>query len=215
MSLLNQYLNSSKTNWQECWQNKNFRYKLITGIFLIGLIIISAPFFFQYIEKRNGVIVNDALLRILPPHDVSIPIFILIWSCFFFMLLTAIKNPRILLTFLFAYILLCGFRCLTIFIFQLNPPRGIINLIDPLSNTFYGGVVITKDLFFSGHTASLFLIYLCQNKKGIRYYSLFASLLVGILVLVQHIHYSFDVIFAFPFAYISYKIAKYITNDTF
>lgn len=209
------YFDNSKRNWQLCWRNKNFRYKLLAGIFLITCVIIIAPFFFQYIEKRKGIIVNDVILNFIIPHDVSTMVFILIWSSFFLMFITAIKNPEILLTFLICYVILCSFRYITIFLFPLEAPPGIINLIDPLSNTFYGGTFITKDLFFSGHTATLFVIYLCHRKKIIKYYSLIASVLVGILVLVQHIHYSFDVLFAFPFAYISYRIAKNAANTSF
>src|SRR5665811_2116514 len=86
---------------------------------------------------------------------------ILIWSSAFFMLITIIKNPSIFLTFLIAYLLLSILRALSIFLFPLEAPLGIINLIDPLTNYFYGVPFITKDLFFSGHVSMLFLMYLC------------------------------------------------------
>ncbi|MDQ6756099.1 MAG: sphingomyelin synthase family protein [Bacteroidota bacterium] len=215
MFSFNQYCKSSKDNWQQYWPNKNFRYKLITAIFLIGIIIIFAPSFFQSIEQKHGTAVNDIILNFITPHDVSIPIFLFIWSSFFLMFLTVIKHPFIFLTFAIAYIIMCALRYLTISLLPLQPPQGIIILIDPLSNTFYGGIFITKDLFFSGHTATLFLMYLCHKRNVLKYYSLIASISVGILVLVQHIHYSFDVFFAFPFAYISYKIAKYLAYKNF
>jgi hypothetical protein len=99
----------------------------------------------------------------------------------------------------------------TIYLFPLETPPGIITLIDPLSNHFYGVPFITKDLFFSGHVSTLFLMFLCQKNKYFKFYTLISCLCVGILVLIQHIHYSIDVIFAFPFAYLCYQTAKYVT----
>lgn len=211
MSTVRRYFKNTSLNWQLSWQQKSFRYKLFAGIFLITIILICAPYFFQYIGKRKGLLFNDALLNLIPAYNVYILIFILIWSSAFFMLITAIKNPSIFLTFLIAYVLLCILRALSIFLFPLEAPLGIINLTDPLTNYFYGVPFITKDLFFSGHAATLFLMYLCQHNKLIKYYTLTSCLCVSILVLIQHIHYSIDVLFAFPFAYICYRSAKYIT----
>lgn len=203
-----EYFNSTKLNWQRCWQQKKFRYTFFAGLFLISVILICFPFFFQYIEQRKGAILNDIILTKIPSADVSIIIFGLIWSSAFFMFITAVKNPDVFLLFLLSYVQLCVIRILTIFFFPLEAPQGIITLIDPLSNHFYGVPFITKDLFFSGHTSTLFLMFLCQKNIFVKYYTLVASLCVAALVLVQHIHYTIDVVFAFPFAYICYLSSK-------
>ena len=71
----------------------------------------------------------------------------------------------------------------------LDPPHGLIVLIDPLTSLTYGGrgVFITKDLFFSGHTSNVFMFYLCLQKKKDKMFLLLASITVGILVLAQQI----------------------------
>ena len=207
---MNTYFKSAGINWKLSWQNKNFRYQLYTAIIFITIILITYPFFFQYIEKREGLLFNDIVLNLIPAYDVYFLIFILVWSSTFFMLITAIKNPGIFLMSLVAYILLSITRMTSIFLFPLQTPPGIITLIDPLSNYFYGVPFITKDLFFSGHASTLFLIFLCQKNKLCKYYTLVSCICVSILVLVQHIHYSIDVIFAFPFTYLCYRSAKYI-----
>jgi hypothetical protein len=206
------YFKSAGLNWQVAWNNKSFRYKLFAAVFLITIILICFPFFFQYIEKRNGYLFNDLVLKMIPPYDVYYPIFILIWSCAFFILISAVKFPHTFLTFLIGYILLSLTRITSIYLFPLETPPGIISLIDPLSNHFYGVPFITKDLFFSGHVSTLVLMFLCQENKLFKYYTLVSCLYVSVLVLVQHIHYSIDVLFAFPFAYLCYRIAKYITK---
>ena len=211
MSKIRSYFTTAGLNWQVSWQEKKFRNKIFAGTFLITIILICLPFFFQYIEKRKGLLLNDKILILVPAYNVYLLIFILVWSNAVLMLRTVIKKPSVFLTFLFAYILLFIARVITIFLIPLETPPGIINLTDPLTNYFYGVSFITKDLFFSGHVSTLFLIYLCQDNKFIKFFTLISCIFVSILVLIQHIHYSIDVIFAFPFAYICYRTAKYIT----
>ncbi|MFX7751990.1 phosphatase PAP2-related protein, partial [Acinetobacter baumannii] len=91
---------------------------------------------------------------------------------------------------------------ITISLVPLNPPQGLIPLIDPLTNIFYGGKFISKDLFYSGHTATLFLMSLCLQKQSEKILALIASIAVAVMVLIQHVHYSIDVLAAFPFAYL-------------
>jgi hypothetical protein len=91
----------------------------------------------------------------------------------------------------------------------LNPPEGLIPLIDPISNLAYGRAeYITKDLFFSGHTSSQFLIFLCLTNKGDKMIALFSAILVGSMVLIQHVHYSIDVLAAPVFTYGCYWLGR-------
>ena len=99
-------------------------------------------------------------------------------------------------------------RMLTIMIVPLNAPADLIPLKDPLSNSFYGARFITKDLFYSGHTSTVFLFFLCLKKSMDRRFALFASGMVGILLLVQHVHYTMDVVAAPFFTYFIYRLAK-------
>ena len=55
--------------WKINWQSSDYRKKLITGLILISFILLSLPFFFQAIEKRNGISFNDYLLSWLPAYD--------------------------------------------------------------------------------------------------------------------------------------------------
>lgn len=209
------YLKDIILNWQTYWRQKDFRKKIFIGAIFLILILTCYPTFFQYIEQRNGPIINDAILKLLSPHDLSIPIFIFIWSSALCMLFTSIKHPDIFLVFLIAYVLLSIFRIISISLFPLQAPLGIVALVDPLSNHFYGPHFITKDLFFSGHASTLFLIFLCQRHTWIKYYTLLASLVVGVLVLFQHIHYTVDVFFAYPFAYLCFIVSKILIGKKY
>jgi hypothetical protein len=101
---------------------------------------------------------------------------------------------------------------ISIWLVTLNPPEHLIALIDPISNTFYGKHFITKDLFYSGHTSSLFVIFLCLQKKTDRIFVLLCTIGVGSLLLVQHVHYTIDVLLAPPLTFLCYYIAKKITR---
>ena len=214
MTNVSNYFKSIAINWQLSWQQKGFRNKLFAALFFTAILVVCSPYFFQYIEHRKGFIFNDPILNLVPPYDMYLLIFFLLWSNAFLLLTIAFKKPSIFLTFLISYILLSIVRGISIFLFPLETPPGIINLTDPLTNYFYGANFITKDLFFSGHASTLFLIFLCHDKKPIKYYTLFSCIGMSILVLVQHIHYSIDVIFAFPFTYLCYKSAKLIILRT-
>jgi membrane-associated phospholipid phosphatase len=202
----------SNSTWSEAWASSLFRKKVIFGILLFPSILLILPTFFSKIEARQGIVLNDWLLKRIPSMDFSVVIFILVWSTSLLILVRCIQKPAIFLMTLYFLIIITLLRIITISIIPLDPPNGLIILKDPITSLSYGGssVFITKDLFFSGHTANLFMFYLCLQKKRDKLFALSTSLLVGLLVLVQHVHYSIDVIGAIVFTYLLVKYSKYL-----
>jgi hypothetical protein len=94
----------------------------------------------------------------------------------------------------------------------LDPPAGLIVLTDPLTAVFYGRSTITKDLFFSGHTSILFLAFLCLERKWDKILALTGTCIVACLLLVQHVHYTIDIIAAPIIIYPVFRIVKYLLN---
>jgi len=197
-------------SWSEAWQLQSFRNKTFVALALVAIILLLLPSFFAFIEKREGMVLQDFVLDRLPAMDVSIPTFIIIWSVVLLVFYRIYQNPSIFLVVAYGFILMCIARVLTISLLPLNPPPGLITLKDPIANIAYGGkgIFITKDLFYSGHTGNMFLFFLCLQAKWDKIIALAASFMVGILVLIQHIHYSIDVISAFIFTYFLYLGAK-------
>ena len=202
----------SNSTWSEAWASSLFRKKVIFGILLFPSILLILPTFFSKIEARQGIVLNDWLLKRIPSMDFSVVIFILVWSTSLLILVRCIQKPAIFLMTLYFLIIITLLRIITISIIPLDPPNGLIILKDPITSLSYGGssVFITKDLFFSGHTANLFMFYLCLQKKRDKLFALSTSLLVGLLVLVQHVHYSIDVVGAIVFTYLLVKYSKYL-----
>ena len=197
-----------QSTWQRSFRIKSFKLFLGMGIILFIIILFSFPYFFNSIEARNGKQLNDFVLNAIPAINLSIPIFVIIWGTSIILIVEAIKNPTIFIGFLWSFIFLSLSRMLTISAIPLNAPHNLVPLIDPISNTFYGGKFLTKDLFYSGHTATQFLIYFHLEKKWQKNISLFATFSIGIMVLFQHVHYSIDVVFAFIFAPIIFFISN-------
>jgi len=98
------------------------------------------------------------------------------------------------------------------FVTPFNPPADSIILNDPFVQLFGSGEILTKDLFFSGHTATLFLLYLIADKKYLKFTYLIFTIIVGLAVLLQHVHYTIDVIAAPFFSYTSFRLVKIFKN---
>ena len=196
--------------WHTAWQHPVFRWKFFIGLLGTIALLMTFPGFFQTIERHTGPVLDDIVLDQLPPRDVSLYIFLTIWASALLIIIRARRGPAVFMLFIYGYILVSLSRMLTINLFPLNPPVGLIPLIDPISNAFYGKTYITKDLFYSGHTSSIFLIFLCLRRRWDRLFTLIGTLLVGFLLLVQHVHYTIDVLGAFVFTYPLYWLGKRI-----
>ncbi|WP_118951244.1 phosphatase PAP2-related protein [Taibaiella helva] len=198
--------------WKEAVKEDRFKTRLIVISLVFAAILFFFPFFFQHIEQRDGYLLKDFIVDHVKPADVSVPIFVCIWGITFLMIFRCIRNPMLFLVGLYGFIVLTLMRMLTISLIPLNPPHGLIPLVDPLSNFFYGNKssFVTKDLFFSGHVSSQFLYFLCLLKPLDKKLALASTIIVGSLVLVQHVHYTVDVVAAIPLSYLAYRIGKRI-----
>jgi len=196
-----------REEWQDAWQSAWYRKRVLGGLVLVVTILSLFPFFFQAIEKRSGFLLPDPLLAWLHPHNVSLAIFVVIWAISLLGVLRAAQDPYMFLTFLWSFVFLSLFRTLTITLVPLEPPVGLVGLVDPISNFFYGEKFVTRDLFFSGHTSTVVLLFLCLPGKVDKGLALISIFVVGSLLLVQHVHYTLDVLGALFFSWLSYRIA--------
>jgi membrane-associated phospholipid phosphatase len=85
-------------------------------------------------------------------------------------------------------------------------------LHEPVAQFFTnGGRIISKDLFFSGHVTTIMSLFYPIKNKILRPIVLFLSAMVGVLVLVQHVHYTIDVLMAVVATYLCFLLSKRIT----
>ena len=201
-------MQSKQFTWQIAWDYQAFRIKFILGMILLVAILIFIPHFFSHMEAREGIVLNDGLLAYIPAKDVSILIFLVLYAMIGLLLYRMSKNTIMCLTALWAFIFVCLARIITITLVPLDPPVDIINLADPCSIFFYHSNVITKDLFFSGHTATAFLAVLCLERKNDILLAILATIAVAVLLLIQHVHYTADVIAAPIFTWGCWYLGK-------
>ena len=186
---------------------KNLTEFIITAI-IVTAVIIAFSHFLHFIEQREGVALDDPILKTFNPIDLTWLTFALIYLSLIIFVITTFSKPNKLLISFQAYGLMLIFRTIAMYLTPFEAPEKIILLDDPFVQFFAKGDILTKDLFFSGHTGTLFLVSLLAENKTLKTIFLILTILVGSSVLLQHVHYSIDV-FVAPFvAYGSYKIIK-------
>src|ERR1035437_1016331 len=205
---------NKKTNFFRAWKifliRKHNKRELLYTLILLGAVLLGFTRFLNFVELRAGFSFNDPLLNLFTPIDFTWVIFGLIYAGLIIAIFFFIKDPYLLLTALQSYLVLVIFRSAAMYLLPLNPPTDMIPLNDPFVQIFGSGEILTKDLFFSGHTATLFLLFMVANKRILKVIFLSFAVIVGISVLLQHVHYSIDVFTAPFFSYTSVKFAAYI-----
>lgn len=181
--------------WKDALQDKYFSLKLFLAPALFFVYSRITQDLGAFVEARKGVRLKDNLLMYFPSADFSVPIFMLLYGSIVFIVLTHLNKPRVILRLIQMHFVVAVVRQLCILMFPLEAPHGIIVLQDVfLENTFYPqDAPLTKDLFFSGHVASIWIYFLCAQIRPVRVYMLFAALLMTFMVLSMRIHYTYDV----------------------
>lgn len=200
------------TTWKSKWGTKKFQLLLLlwlSGLFLCSLI---SPFLFHYVQEREGILLSDPVLNFLPFYDLSLIIFIILYFFITISIVYLIMHPADLLLGLQAYLWLTIFRFVTLILFPLDAPMGIIELRDPIVDQFFYQRSVTKDLFFSGHTSAMFLLSLLVKNRILQPVLFGVTLIIAIMLLIQHAHYFIDIIAAPFFAWAAYTLAKKISE---
>jgi membrane-associated phospholipid phosphatase len=198
-------------SWKEFLTKR--RTELIITVLFLAVILYIFPNFLTYVEERQGVTLTDPILELFNPIDLTWLTFGLIYVSLIVAIYSFAAKPEVLILALQSYSVLVIFRMMVMYSAPLNAPERMILLNDPFVQLFGSGEVLTKDLFFSGHTATLFLLFLISDKKYLKIIFLICTVLVGTAVLLQHVHYTIDVLTAPFFAYASYKLAVVIKEQ--
>jgi len=193
-------------NWKEFLQGKRNQIELVVTLVFLTVVLASLANFLNFAEARQGIVLPDPILNLFNPIDLTWLIFALIYISLVVAIITLIKNPKQLMFTIQVYSFMVAVRIAAMYLLPLEPPEKMIILSDPLVEFFGTGQTLTKDLFFSGHTATLFILFLVSEKKIIKTVFLISTIAVAISVLLQHVHYTIDVFAAVFFTYACYKL---------
>ncbi len=194
--------------WSAAWSDRDFRRRALGSAVGLVLVLTALAHFLSWVERRPGVVLPDPLLNLLTPHDLTWLTFALIYAALIATVARLADQPRMLVLGLQAYALMALLRMAAMSLAPLEAPPQMIPLLDPLVEAVSSGTVLTKDLFFSGHTSTMFLFFLLARGRWARTVFLAGTLAVAVCVLEQHVHYSVDVLVAPLFANAAYEIAQ-------
>ncbi len=205
------YLKEISGTWVSLIKDKNRMYFYLIVIVFAIITFTIFPKFLLYVESRVGIIIPDPFFA-FKPIDLTYPIFSVIYTCILIALVYTINRPAVLFRGLLAYSIMLLFRMLAMYSLPLEPPPSMIELRDPFVELLSSGTVLTKDLFFSGHTSTMFMLVLIVQSKTLRVIFLSGTLFIALGVILQHVHYSVDVIAAPFFALGALSLAQALEN---
>lgn len=180
---------------------------------LIGFRLFS--FVLMWNETRSGFRIDDIVLNNVGPYENHLPIFILTYGLILIGLWNSLGTKEGWLTTNFSIVFFLIFRTITLSLLPLDPPDHIIPLKDYfLTNTFYCSKILVRDLFFSGHTTAVFLLYFLVDHPILKKVLLIGAIVLGTLLILQHVHYTIDVLVAPFFAYLAYRCGDYVKKKS-
>ncbi len=181
--------------WRECLGSGSFRAQFYGTLSYGIVLVVFLNFFFNYIQGRTGTVLHDPILSLFRPVNLSGPIFSVLYCCGLVGTFHLLTVPRDLLRAMQAMAITYTIRIITLYFVRLDPPPGMVALSDPFILHFaYSGRLITKDLFFSGHTTSMLILVLATRRRFIRYLFFAGLLAVVFMLLWARIHYTIDIL---------------------
>lgn len=210
MNFIKNYFNTLFDRWKELFSVKSYRNHFVITILIYIFLFKYCRIIVSNLEVRHGKTLLDPLLSLIPPHDISMLTFSLTYIALSTFILTTILHPKAFIVALQAYCLLIIMRTISIYLVPLEPPIGMILLKDPVTIIFMStpsGGYIVKDLFFSGHVSTVVLFFIVAVNRNVKALLLLLAFLIGTFILVQHVHYTIDIIAAPFFSFLAFKLS--------
>src|SRR4030067_205215 len=118
-------------NWKVALRSRKFKIEFTVTLILLVLILTALANFLNFAETRDGVVLNDPLLNLFEPVDLTWLTFGLIYISLITAIIVFLKNPESLITAFQSYIVMTVFRIIAMYLLPLNPPAKMIPLGDP------------------------------------------------------------------------------------
>ncbi len=184
--------------WKAYLSDRSNVIMVLATVATLVVTLVSYTRFLTMVESRTGAVFVDPIHVLMGPVDLTWPIFVVLYGALVLAIVTMAPTPAILFRAVRAYTMLIGLRLICMWLLPLDPPTTMIALNDPFVQVFTTGDArpLTRDLFFSGHTSILCLMGFVVPGRGRRVAFFVMAAAVGAAVILQHVHYSIDVIVA-------------------
>jgi len=158
--------------------------------------------FFEH--RPESIIPYDPLMRLITPRPINFELNLFSYSTLFVLFIYFLKKPRVLLIVVHALLMMWMLRWVTMYLLPLAAPPYKVPLHDIIAYSHYS---ISRDLFFSGHTATLVILLCAIKNRWMFMYAFLMALVIIALLLIGHQHYLLDIISAPFFAVICYQVS--------
>lgn len=178
------------------------------------MVFYLPGFYGEVIQPKQGIYLNDVVLNVLTPRNWSVVIFTLIYISVVQTIYSVARHPAAILLGVTSYFAVSILRMVTMYVYTLEPPIDMILLIDPISSKFYPNSTFAKDMFFSGHISTMMVLILIEKNRWFRMAKIAFTLMIGLFLAWQHVHYTIDLVVAPVVTYmVFYTIKKILGID--
>ncbi len=217
LSMISKFFKKWAFNWKLLLTDRAYNISFIVGILVFVGAFVLNYYVSAYNDSKVYLSVGDLILNSIPTYDLD---FIFTWGIYFvvmsFSFYVTLFRPELIPFVLKTFGLLLIVRCGFITLIHVGPPEGFFydegvdfgSSIDPLRK-----IIFKNDLFFSGHTSIPFMGFLLLERGRFRWFMLFSSIVMGITVLLMHVHYSIDVFAAFFITHGIYSLSNKVFKD--
>jgi hypothetical protein len=202
--------------WKVFWQSPEGKRYVWIAIAAFAAMFVSVIFTLAYVEQRTGYVIENWSLGILgKPRNFSIAIFAITYFAMVYAIWSNVSRPRIFLHMFITYAAMQLMKCVMLLLVPLDPPQEILPLSDPVLETlFYGGNVNLKDLFFSGHVATVCIAAVYARHRLMKIILFVLAPLLGFLMAQQRVHYIVDALAAPLFVWLAFRLSSLIARSS-
>ena len=196
-----------RANWREALSEKYFGLKYVVNLSVLFSLYMLIVQFLVWNRFRSGAILQDPVQQLFTPRDFSFWVFSFTYLCAITFVIYIAARPRDFYHASRAFTFVFVLRAVFIYTIPLLPPIDTIPLRDPFLVFLVGEKKdILNDLFYSGHLTDLSIFIFCCRAKPLKYFYIVAALIVAVMLVWQHVHYTADVLAAPFFAYVFYAL---------
>jgi len=197
--------------WRVALRLRAFRDQFLIAVIALPITVVIMRVYLNRVEMRNGVVLPDPMLSIIPSLELNWVIFAVMYSGMLLGIVSLSLYPFRFLLMMRAFVLMIPLRIVCLFLLPLGPIPGGIPLVDPIVHFPVLRFASSHGLFFCWETATMVLLALTAQWKDMKMIFTSAAIVVSLLLLLQHAQYTIGIVAAPCFAYAAFGLARAIT----